>query len=92
MAFRRDLFSVRRFQNTFRQTGLCSSVEAVLPKQPSPVIKIIALAHALVSDRKGVNALEYGTLGVLVVVACVKAINALSTTVLGLYIAIAAAP
>lgn len=43
------------------------------------VSKLLTSARALVSDEKGVTAVEYGVIGALIIVVCIVTITALGT-------------
>ena len=43
------------------------------------VSKMLAATRRLVSDAKGVTAVEYGVLGALIIVACIAIITTLGT-------------
>ncbi|MDB5316888.1 MAG: Flp/Fap pilin component [Rhodospirillales bacterium] len=47
------------------------------------ISKILAATRRLVSDDKGVTAVEYGVLAALIIVVCIGAITTLGTTLSG---------
>ena len=49
------------------------------------VSKMLAATRRLVSDAKGVTAVEYGVLGALIIVACIAVIRTLGTTLSGTF-------
>ena len=52
---------------------------------------IVAATRRLVSDDKGVTAVEYGVLGALIIVVCIGVITTLGTSLRGTFTSISAA-
>lgn len=52
---------------------------------------ILAATRRLVTDDKGVTAVEYGVLGALIIVVCIGVITTLGTSLQGTFTAITAA-
>ena len=53
--------------------------------------KILRVTRRLVSDDKGVTAVEYGVLGALIIIFCIGAITSVGTNVSGTFTSISSA-